>query len=179
MSIAPATRRTAGSRLEQPVANSDSTGPRAGDSLALGSSDIEVHVTELRQVFDAMDPSPFHDRDLDPTVAEYIVGWARELPRHAPLALLVHLDRSEGLPKEAALLGDAMRQFFTGRSIAARRRLKQLFRSGRISLAIGCAFLVAAFATSQLVGRLLQESQCGGRSRSSCTTGGRSTVLGQ
>jgi len=141
------------SRLEQRVANSNAAGARAGEA-APRSGDIEVHVAELRQLFDAMDPSPFHDRDLDPTAAEYIVGWARELPRHAPLALVVHLDRSAGLPDEAALLGDAIRQFFSGRSTAARRRLKALFRSGRLSLAIGLAFLTAAFVASQLIGRL-------------------------
>ena len=123
-------------------------------------------------MFDAMDPSPFHDRDLDPTAAEYIVGWARELPRDAPLALLVHLDRSAGLPDEATLLGDAIRQYFSGRSTAARQRLKLLFRSGRISLLIGLAFLAAAFATSQLIARLLQANGLGELLRESVLIGG-------
>ena len=87
-------------RLEQPAANSSAAGAGAGS--ASGSA-MEVHVAELRQPFDAMDPSPFHDRDLDPTAADYIVGWARELPRNTPLALLVHLDRSAGLPDEEAV----------------------------------------------------------------------------
>src|SRR5688572_16889288 len=123
------------SRLEQRVASSTDAGARAGRAAA-NSAGIEVHVSELRQIFDEMDPSPFHDRDLDPKAAEYIVGWARELPIHAPVSLLVHLDRSAGWPDEAAHLGDAIRQFFSGRSAAARQRLKQLFRSGRISLLI-------------------------------------------
>jgi hypothetical protein len=142
------------SRIEQRAANSSAAGSRDGKEAARRSANIEVHVAELRQIFDAMDPSPFHDRDLDPTAAEYIVGWARELPRHASLALLVHLDRSAGLPNEAVLLGDAIRQFFSGRSTAARQRLKTLFRSGRLSLAIGLAFLTGAFVASQLIGRL-------------------------
>jgi hypothetical protein len=149
------------SRLEQRVANSNAAGARAGKDAARRSGDIEFHVAELRQIFDAMDPSPFHDRDLDPTAAEFIVGWARELPRRASLALLVHLGRSAGSPNETALLGDAMRQFFSGRSTAARRRLKMLFRSGRISLAIGLAFLAGAFATSQIVGHFLQGNAFG------------------
>jgi hypothetical protein len=149
------------SQLQQRLASSATAGARTGEPPAPGSGDIELHVAELRQIFDAMDPSPFQNRDLDPTAAEYIVGWARELPHHASLALLVHLDRSAGLPDEAELLGDAIRQFFRGRSTAARGRLKLLFRTGRISLAIGLAFLVAAFATSQLAARLLQENAFG------------------
>ncbi len=116
---------------------------------------IEVRVVELRQVFDAMDPSPFQDRDLDPRAAEYIVEWTRELPRSASLALLVHLDRSAGLPDESDLLGDAIRRFFGGRANAARARLKLLFRSGRVSLIIGVAFLTGAFAVSRYIGGLL------------------------
>jgi hypothetical protein len=28
-----------------------------------------------------MDPSPFHERDLDDDAEEFIVGWAQEFPR--------------------------------------------------------------------------------------------------
>jgi hypothetical protein len=160
------------SRFEQRVANSNAAGARAGEEAAARSAHIEVHVGGLRQMFDAMDPSPFHDRDLDPTAADYIVGWARELPRHAPLALLVHLDRSAGLPNEEALLGDAIRQFFSGRSTATRRRLKLLFRGGRVSLLIGLAFLTGAFFTSQLISRLLQANSFGELLRESVLIGG-------
>jgi len=39
---------------------------------------IEVHVTELKQLFNAMDPSPFRERDLDPNAEQFIIGWARQ-----------------------------------------------------------------------------------------------------
>jgi CO/xanthine dehydrogenase Mo-binding subunit len=38
----------------------------AGDPIPAKCAVIEVHVGELRQLFDAIDPSPFSDRDLDP-----------------------------------------------------------------------------------------------------------------
>lgn len=160
------------SRREHNAASGNAAGARASEQSARGSGDIEVHVAELRQIFDAMDPSPFQTQDLDPTAAEYIIGWARELPSHAPLALFVHLDRSAGLPDETELLGDAIRQFFRGRSTAARARLKHLFHTGRISLAIGLAFLAAAFASSQLVGRLLEGNAFGQLLRESLLIGG-------
>jgi hypothetical protein len=159
------------SRLEQRVASSNDAGARAGRA-ASHSAEMEVHVAELRQLFDELDPSPFHDRDLDPKAAEYIVGWARELPIRASVSLLVHLDRSAGLHDEAALLGDAVRQFFGGRSTAARQRLTQLFRSGRISLLIGLTFLAAAFAASQLIGRLLVANPVGELLREGALIGG-------
>lgn len=48
-----------------------------------------------------MDASPFRERDLDPEAEAFIVGWAREAPRGATLALLVNLD---GLHHPWALL---------------------------------------------------------------------------
>jgi hypothetical protein len=35
-------------------------------------------VAELRQLFNAIDPSPFRERDLDPRAEEFIVEWARD-----------------------------------------------------------------------------------------------------
>ena len=41
---------------------------------------IQVHVADLAQVYNSMDPTPFHNRDLDPVAEDFIVEWARELP---------------------------------------------------------------------------------------------------
>ena len=38
--------------------------PSAGDPLPPRCVQIEVHVGELRQLFNAIDPSPFRERDL-------------------------------------------------------------------------------------------------------------------
>jgi hypothetical protein len=40
-----------------------------------------------------MDLSPFHERDLDDDAEEFIVGWAREFPRHDPVSLVVHVNQ--------------------------------------------------------------------------------------
>ena len=113
---------------------------------------IEVRVAELRQLFDAIDPSPFRKRDLDPRAEAFIVDWARDLPRDAPLALRVHLERACGPEDEAALLGDAIHEYFNQRGLNLRRQLRELFRRGRISLVIAVVFLGVALATSDLIG---------------------------
>lgn len=117
---------------------------------------IEVRVAELRQLFNAIDPSPFLERDLDPTAAEFIMEWAEEVPADAPLQLLIHVDRPRGEPGEAAALQDAVRQYFARRAAEARRRLRALFRRGRISLAIGLGFLAAAIMFADLLPRLVR-----------------------
>jgi hypothetical protein len=85
----------------------------AGDPFPPHSVIIEVHVAELKRLFNSIDASPFRDRDLDPNAEEFIVSWAREAPRAAPLGLLVYVDRAAGRPDEAAVLRDAVHEFFS------------------------------------------------------------------
>jgi hypothetical protein len=105
---------------------------------------VEVRVAELRQLFNSMDPSPFRERDLDPQAEEFIVSWAREAPRGAPLQLVVHVDRL-GEAAQAGALRPAVNEFFRYRAEMTRRRLRELFRVGRISLLIGLLALTVAF----------------------------------
>ena len=119
----------------------------AGDAIPPKCALIEVHVSELKQLFDAIDPSPFRERDLDPKAEEFIVSWAKDLPRDGSIALVVNLDREAGLPDEAAVLRDAIHEFFRHRAETYRQRLRELFRVGRTSLAIGLVVLAAAVAS--------------------------------
>lgn len=126
-------------------------GPSTGDDLPAGCQLIEIHVAELRQMFDAIDPSPFHERDLDAKAEEFIVGWALDVPKDAPLALLVHLDRETGVGDEAAVLRRAVAEHFSRRAQATRRRLRQLLRVGRTALLIGLAVVAASIVVGDLV----------------------------
>jgi hypothetical protein len=146
--------------------------PSAGDPLPPKCSVIEVHVGELKQLFNAIDPSPFRDKDLDPKAEEFIVGWAKGLPRNATLALIVDLDREAGLPDEAAVLRDAIHEFFSQRAQAYRRRLRELFRVGRTSLVIGLVALASAIALGDFLAGLIKANRIGGIIRESFTIGG-------
>jgi hypothetical protein len=119
---------------------------------------IQVHVAELKQLFHAIDPSPFRERDLDPAAEEFIVGWARSAPRHVRLALVVHLDRPAGRDDEPAVLRDAIRQFFRHRAESTRARLRGLFRVGRTSLVIGIVWVTVSLVVGGIV-----EQALGGR----------------
>ena len=52
---------------------------------------IELNLREIGQLFNTMDPSPFHEKDLDHDAEEFIVGWAREFPLRESVELVVHL----------------------------------------------------------------------------------------
>ena len=131
----------------------------AGDAIPTDCQVIEVRITELRQLFNAIDPSPFRERDLDPQAEEFIVEWAKDFTFDQPWALVVHLERAAGRSDEAAILRDAVHEYFGRRVVAAKRRLRELFRRGRISLAIALAFLAASIAVGDLFAHYLGQSR--------------------
>lgn len=103
-------------------------GTSFGDPIPADCAVIEVRVTEPAQMLNAIDPSPFRERDLAPSVEEFIVSRSKDLPRAASLGLVIHLDRS--IPDhEAVVLRNAIQRHFGERAGAARRRLRELFRS--------------------------------------------------
>ena len=147
-------------------------GHSAGDPLPPKCAIIRVHVAELKQLFNSIDPSPFRNKDLDPKAEEFIVGWAKDMPRDAPLGLVVDLDRPAGLPDEAAVLRDAIQEFFLQRAHSFRRRLRELFRVGRTSLVIGLIALAAAIALGDFLASLMKGGHIGEILRESLTIGG-------
>jgi hypothetical protein len=58
---------------------------------ARAEASIEISLGKLQQLFNSLDPSPFHDRDLDHDAEEYIVGWAEEFALPRPLKLFIYL----------------------------------------------------------------------------------------
>jgi hypothetical protein len=128
--------------------------PAAPDPIAGSHEVIEFRIGELRQLFNAIDPSPFRERDLDQSAEAFIVGWARDMPRKARLAMLVYVDRPVA-PHECAVVRDAVRAFFSHRANDARQRLRQLLRIGRTSLLIGLMLLGASIGFGTLVASTL------------------------
>ena len=133
----------------------------AGDPIPPHCAIMEVHLADLQQLFNTIDPTPFRDRDLDSSVEEFIVEWARETPTDRPLALLVHLDRASSDTDEAAVVRDAMHMFFARRASATRGKLRRLLRYGRISLVIGLAVLTLLIIAAQFVGRRTSDTGLG------------------
>lgn len=131
--------------------------PSAGDTIPPKCESIEVRVAELAQLFNAWDPSPFREKDLDPNAEEFIVEWARDIPDTKSLGLVVYLDRPAGMPEESTLLRDAVHEFFSHKAVEARQSLHQLFRVGRKSLVIGLACLVTSIAIGNFAANALRQ----------------------
>src|SRR3954470_18582969 len=89
--------------------------PAAADTAA-DTGRIRVCVRELTQIFNAIDPSPFPERDLNDETERFIVSWARDLPAEAPLALTVEVNRSTPLRDPGPPVQEAVHVFFARRA---------------------------------------------------------------
>lgn len=112
---------------------------------------IELRVDRIAQLFHSLDPYPFRERDLDKDAEEYIVGWARELDADEPITIVVHMPNSEAQSKAAEELPEAFSRYFSYRADIFQRELKELFRVGRRSLAIGVAVLVVCLLSAHFL----------------------------
>jgi hypothetical protein len=147
--------------------------PHTGDAAAeAGTAVLELRIGELRQLFNAMDPAPFRERDLDPNAETYIVEWARETRPGQPLRLVVHLGREAAPAGQEPMLRDAVDGYFRQRAESTWRELRQLFRVGRISLVIGIAFLAGAIVIGEFVAGLVDKASYGGIIKESFVIGG-------
>ena len=127
---------------------------------------IEINLAKLQQLFNSFDPSPFHEKDLDRDAEEYIVGSVDDFPLPIPLKLVIRLPPEELATAGTHDLRGAVHNYFAYRREEQRRRVRSLFRQGRISLVIGFVFLFACMSVRELavtlggaaVTRILAES---------------------
>ena len=131
-------------------------GERSFDSTPLaqqmpGSHHIELNLADIGQLFNTMDPSPFHEKDLDDDAAEFIVSWAQEFHRHEPVDLIVHLEKHPGRGDAQPLVENAVHNYFAYRARLNKLEFKRLMKQGRMSLLVGLSFLVGCFLLIELL----------------------------
>ena len=163
----------------------------AGDAISQDHRIIEIRVAELRQLFNAIDPSPFRERDLDPESNNSSSNGAPIFPpTHRWLWSFTWSGRRA--PRTRRVFSGKRCRVFGQRAIATRRRPSRsvstrphqpcdcpglfgdlnrhwrcdrgLFHESRLAEVIREGFLIGGWVP------------CGGRSRCSCTTGGRSAL---
>lgn len=106
-----------------------------------GVHHIELNLHDIDQLFNTMDPSPFHQKDLDHDAEEFILSWAHEFHRRDPVDLIVHLEKLPEGRDAKRIIEEAVHNYFAYRSRLNRMEFKRLMKQGRISLVVGLAFL--------------------------------------
>lgn len=113
---------------------------------------IELKLNDLNQLFNSMDPSPFHERDLDRNAEEFIVSWAREHHRQHELKLVIHLTHASPAGTDAQKrVADSVAHYFAYQAELTWREFKRLMREGRTALLVGILFLSACQVIAHVV----------------------------
>jgi hypothetical protein len=129
--------------------------------LSSAPNAIQIRVDEVTQLFNTLDPFPFRERDLDKDAEEFIVGWARELAKHHPLQIVIHVPDVERQEVSAGQVTEALHRYFDYRAGNLSLDLKGLFRVGRLSLLIGLMVLGICLVLSRLVSQVFGEGEVG------------------
>jgi hypothetical protein len=108
---------------------------------SLAAHRIEIELRDINQLFNTIDASPFHEKDLDADAEEFIVSWAQEFPLQDPLVLAIHVTRDDPMRTPDALVETAVHNYFSYRAGLSHLEFRRLMRDGRVSLLIGLVFL--------------------------------------
>ncbi len=116
---------------------------------AEGKRWIEVRVKSPKQLFDARDPAPFRERDLDDDFVEYILSTVREFALSSPLKIVIYVEENESkdLPKDS--IREAIRSYFAYKIDLQRGDLKTFMKRAQLFLLIGMIVLVSCVGLAQ------------------------------
>ena len=93
---------------------------------------IEIYLENLEQFFNSMDPSPFHEKDLDDDAEEFIVSSAEEFQVNDPIVLVIHLSRYPTNIDPQQVVEKAVHNHFAYKARLNRLQFRRLLREGRI-----------------------------------------------
>ena len=93
---------------------------------------IEIYLNDLSQLFNSMDPSPFHEKDLDDDAEEFTVSWAQEYPVRDPIILAISLNQYPSSTDAQQLVEKAIHNHFAYKARLNRLQFKRLLWEGRI-----------------------------------------------
>ena len=116
---------------------------------AEGKRWIEVRVRSPLQLFDARDPAPFRERELDDDFIEYITASAREFPISSPLKIVIYIEEDEKKDLSRESIREAIQSYLSYHSDLQRGDLKSHMKMAQAFLLIGLLILAACVAAAR------------------------------
>lgn len=115
---------------------------------------VDVRVPAIENLFDKRDPAPFRERDLDPSLREYLVESTEDLLSRGPPRLVFWLEK----PCEKAALEEPVRAHFNYELERLVRSRRREVRMGYVALLIAFALITLFISLAQLVPKELTTS---------------------
>ncbi|KAJ4454194.1 hypothetical protein PAPYR_11142 [Paratrimastix pyriformis] len=117
---------------------------------------IDIKLSRISQLFNSYDPSPFLEKDLDGDAEDYIVAWARELPRKVPVTLMMHLPAEVACYAEVGALQDSIRKFFFSRMATARREVRAKLNEALKGFLVGMVIVIVCLTARGLASHFIK-----------------------
>jgi len=111
---------------------------------------IEIRIRTLAQLFNSLDPSPFHERALDANASSYILECAGEFPPNTELRLLLYAPVDVGSHLNAAT--QAIHTHYSFEHAQAVRRHRRRMDAGRVALLVGSIVMILCLAARAFLG---------------------------
>jgi hypothetical protein len=112
---------------------------------------IELVLRNVMQLFNSLDPSPFHEKELDPDAEEYIFNAVLDQAKKIPVKMAIYLPEEsiKDTTRESIILG--IHNHFIYKSSVSDRELRRLFERGRIVLVIAMVCLFGSLLGRQIL----------------------------
>lgn len=112
---------------------------------------IEIDLKSVDQIFNSLDHAPFHEKELDPDAAQYIVDIVDDFPLKTPFRLVIYLPVCIHCREQADKIPAAIRSHFRYLMLVQDLKFREKFRQGRWALLVGLTFLTIALLARQFV----------------------------
>ncbi len=102
---------------------------------------IELELHSMMQLFNSLDPAPFHEKELDEEAEVYIYNIVGEFPLKKPLEIVIYVPPSEFNRDAEHNLKHAIRNHFLYKEALTEIDLRRLLQRGRRNITIAVIFL--------------------------------------
>lgn len=110
---------------------------------------IEMQLDSLAQLFDSLDPAPFHDKSLDREAEAWLIESVDEISSRSPLELVIR--GPQALAASLPEIELAVHAHFRRALEHEEWRLRRRMRIGRVALVIGLAVLGVTLVARHLL----------------------------
>lgn len=123
---------------------------RAFKKQAAPVHQLALRIEKLSELFNSMDPTPFHHCNLDKDAEAYIESWAMGFAHGSHFRIHVHIAQMPADDPESTVT-QAIHHYFEYKTVLTKQHLRLLLAEGRTSLGIGLVFLALCLLGADLL----------------------------
>jgi hypothetical protein len=116
-----------------------------------GTYIIELVLSDVKQLFNSFDPSPFREKELDRDAQEYIFNAVGDIPRSEPVELVMYIPRVMITAEIEEAITFGIHNHFRYQAAYAEKELRRLSRRGRGFLFLGFSILFGGVLARQVI----------------------------